>query len=152
MCLSDALRRSACSPAAQKPYRLAALENIEEQPQRLAMRAFRPGIFLDDFARFVARQVQQRPVRGKISEAKTRQAGLLRAKHLAFAAQAEVFLGYPKSVLRVAHDRDSRLGRLAEWRPVEEQAGGFGAGAPHASAQLMQLGEPEPLGLFDHPH
>src|ERR1700737_4167272 len=150
MCLSDALRRTACSPAAQKPYRLAALENIEEQPQRLAMRAFQPGIFLDDFARFVARQVQQRSMRGKISEAKTRQAGLLRAEHLAFAAQAEVFLGDAKPVLRLAHDRDPRLGRLAKRRPVEEQAGGFGTCAPDASPQLMQLGKPEPLGMLDH--
>lgn len=54
------------SPPAQKPYRFAALENIEQQSQCLAPRAFEARIFIDDLARFVARQVQQRPVRGKI--------------------------------------------------------------------------------------
>jgi hypothetical protein len=45
------------SPPAQKLYRFAALEYIEEQAQRFSSRAFKPGIFLDGFARFVARQV-----------------------------------------------------------------------------------------------
>jgi hypothetical protein len=46
------------SPPAQKPDRFAALEDIQQQPQRLSPRAFEAGIFVDDFARFVARQVQ----------------------------------------------------------------------------------------------
>ena len=107
-------------PPAQKPYRFAALENIEEQPQRLSPRAFEPGILRDDLACFVAREAQQRPMRGKISEAKTRQAGLFRAEHLAFAAQAQVFFGDAKPVLRLAHGRDPRLGALAKRHFVKE--------------------------------
>ncbi len=51
-------RLSHLSPPAQKPDRFAALEDIQQQPQRLSPRAFEAGIFVDDFARFVARQVQ----------------------------------------------------------------------------------------------
>src|SRR5664279_2298424 len=47
-------------PGPQKPDRLAALENVEEQPQRVSPCAFELGIFLDDLARFIARESQQR--------------------------------------------------------------------------------------------
>ena len=72
---------------------------IEEQPQSLAARAFEPGILGHDLARLVARQRRARsPCADKIGEAIVRQAGLLRAEHLALAAQAQIFLGDPKPV------------------------------------------------------
>jgi hypothetical protein len=41
-------RLSHLSPPAQKPDRFAALEDIQQQPQRLSPRAFEPGIFVND--------------------------------------------------------------------------------------------------------
>ena len=79
-------------PRPQKPDRFAALKNVEQQSQRFSPRAFEPGIFLDDLARFVSREGQQRPMRGQNSEAEPRQAGLFRAEHFALAAQAQMFL------------------------------------------------------------
>ena len=74
------------------------------------LRAFEPGILLDDSPRFVAREREQGSMRGKIGEAKPRQAGLPRAEHFAFAAQAQIFLGDLKTIFRLAHDRDACLG------------------------------------------
>ena len=45
---------------------------------------------------------------------------------------------------------EPRLRRLAERRAVEEQAGGALAAAPDAPAELVQLRQPEALGVLDH--
>ena len=61
------------------------------------------------------------PMHGRIGEAKSRQAGLLCAEHLAFAAQPQIFLGDPKTILRLAHDRDAGFGCLAKRRFIKQR-------------------------------
>ena len=81
---------------------------------------------------------------------KQRQARLARAQHFARAAQAQVLLGDAEAVLGFAHDREPRLGRLAERLLIEQQAGRLAAAAPDAAAQLVQLRQAEALGMLDH--
>ena len=52
--------------------------------------------------------------------------------------------------LGVAHDRKLRLGCFAERRAVEQEAGRALLAAADAAAQLMQLRQPEALGVLDH--
>ena len=89
-------------------------------------------------------------MRGQISEAKAGKARLLCAEHLALAAQPQIFLGDPKTILGLAHDRDAGFRILAERRFIKQETRRLAAAAPDASAQLMQLRKPEPLGMLDH--
>jgi hypothetical protein len=128
-----------CLPRAQKSYRFAALKNVEEKAQDLAARPLEPGILGNNSPCFIARRRKQRPMGRKIGQAESGQAGLFRAEHVALAAQPQVFLGNAKAVVRLAHDRNPRLGGLAERRAVKQQARGFVRPAPDSAAQLMQL-------------
>ena len=83
-------------------------------------------------------------------DAEAGQAALPRAEQVAFAAQPQIFLGDAEAVFGFAQDREPRLGGLAERRLVEQQAGGMAGPAADAAAQLVQLREPEALGVLDH--
>ncbi len=81
---------------------------------------------------------------------KARRAGLARAEKFAFAAQLQILLGNPEAVFRFPHDGKPRMAGFAE-RPLVEQDAGRGlVAAPDTAAQLVQLRQPEALGMFDH--
>ena len=54
-----------------------------------------------------------------------------------------------KPVRGLAHDVQPLAGQFAQWRFVEQQAGRFGGAASNPPPQLVQLGQPEPLGILD---
>ncbi len=85
-------------------------------------------------------------------DAEARHAALARAEHVAFAAQLQIFLGDAEAVVGLAQDGEPRLGGRAERRLVEQEAGRALGAAADAAAQLMQLREPEALGVLDHHH
>ena len=82
-------------------------------------------------------------------EAEAGRARLARAEHVALAAQAQILLGDAEAVLGLAQDFDPRWRRLAERPLVEQQAARAAGAAADPAAQLMQLREAEPLGVFD---
>ena len=64
----------------------------------------------------------------------------------------QIFLGDAEAVLGLAHDGEPRLGGRAERRLVEQETSRAAGAAADASAQLMQLRQPEALGVLDHHH
>src|SRR5712691_12163255 len=145
-------KRAAASARPNEADRLVALEQIEQVAQRLPARRGERRIAREDERGVVARRPDQLAVHLDARELEPGQAGLAGAEHVAFAAQPEVFLGDAEPVLALAHDGEPRLGGVAERRLVEQQAGRMLGAAPDAAAQLMELGEPEPLGVLDHHH
>ena len=73
-----------------------------------------------------------------------------RAEQLAPAAQLQVFLGDPEPVLRLAHQGKAPLAGFGQFLAAQQHAAALFRSAPHPAAQLVQLGETEPFGLFDH--
>src|SRR5207244_4043865 len=84
--------------------------------------------------RVLAGGLQQRPVHFNPRDPEARHAGLADPKHVAFAAQAQVFLGDAEAVLGLAQNLDARLGGLAERRAIEQEAGGALRATSDASA------------------
>ena len=122
---------------------------MQEKQQCVALFAFELRIDRKNVARLFMGKFQKIAVHVEPHQFETRHAGLLGAKHVALAAQMEIFLGDPEPVLRLAQDGDARLGRLPERSLVEQEAEGFFLTAPDPATQLMQLREAETLGLFD---
>src|ERR1035437_915340 len=123
--------------------RLVLAEQIKQVTQRLAARGFERGVARQDQRRVVARRAEIFAVRLDAGDVKAGQAALPRAKQVAFAAQLQVFLGDAEAVFGLAQHGEPRLGALAEWRLVEQQASRVAAPAPDAPAELLQLREPE---------
>ena len=67
----------------------------------------------------------------------------------AAAAELEVGLGDDEAVVRAAQDVQAALGGFGQRRVVEQYAGALPPAAPHATAQLVELGEPEQVGALD---
>src|SRR3954470_2375342 len=82
-------------------------------------------------------------------DAEARHAGLARTENLSLAAQPQIILGDAEAIFGLAQDFDARLGGLAEWRAVKENAGRAFAPAADATTQLMDLREPKTLGVLD---
>ena len=91
-------------------------------------------------------------VPGEIGEPQLRQSALLRAEHLAAAAQPQILLGDAEPVLGLAQDRQPPPRDVAERRLVQQQTGRGLVAAPDAAAQLVQLREAEALGVLDDHH
>ena len=79
---------------------------------------------------------------------------LARAEQLAAAAQLEVDLGELEAVGRRDERLEALLRRLGQLllRARDEQAVRLLGAAPDAAAQLVQLGEAEPVGFLDDHH
>ena len=86
-------------------------------------------------------------------EAQVGEARLARAEQLSLAADLEVALGELEPVGRRHHRLEAVAGDVGELllRPGDEQAVGLLRAAPHAAAQLVELGEAEAVGLL-HDH
>ena len=78
------------------------------------------------------------------------QAGLAGAKELARATLCEVEFSELEAVLGADHGVKAGFGGLVELGAGEQNAVAFGGAAAHASAQLVQLGKAETLGVIDH--
>ena len=85
----------------------------------------------------------------QVGDAEPRQARLRRADHVARAADGEVLLGDAEAVLGLPQEGKAALGRLAQGRLVEENAGRLGRAPPHPAAELVELCEAEGLGPLD---
>src|SRR5258707_679524 len=70
----------------------------------------------------------------------------------ALAPPPQISLGDAEAVLGIAQDREPRRRGLGERRLVEQQARRALAAAADAAAQLVQLREPESLGVLDPHH
>ena len=81
---------------------------------------------------------------------KARLAGLPGAEDFAGAAQGQVLFGDVEAVLALTDDLEPFPADLAEWGAVEQDAVALAAAAADAAAQLMELGQPQALRVFDH--
>ena len=90
---------------------------------------------------------QQRLVAGQLGDAEAADARLARADELALAAQPQVDLGEREAVV-VARERAQPRRAL---RPAQQAQRGVLAAAD-AAAQLVQLRDPEALGVLDQHH
>jgi hypothetical protein len=72
-----------------------------------------------------------------------RQTGLLRAEHVAGAAQAEIDLGDGEAVIVAADGVEALFGGLAQRRLPEQYARALFVAPAHAAAQLVQLSQAE---------
>ena len=76
-------------------------------------------------------------------------AALAGAEHFAGAPETQVLFGDPESVVGPAQDQDARPRRGAQRGGVEQQASARPVPPADAPAQLMELGQAEPLRMFD---
>ena len=77
---------------------------------------------------------------------------LARAEKFARTAQLEVFVRYFESVCRRLHDLHAPLRRVV-FGVRDEDAGGFILPTPDSPSELVELREPEALGVFyNHYH
>ena len=86
---------------------------------------------------------------GKIGQPHVGQAALARAQQFAGPAQPKILLGNPESVLGFAHDREPRLGGLAERHGIQQQAARLAGTATDAAPELVKLRQAEALGVLD---
>src|SRR6266508_871669 len=118
--------------------------------QRLSARGRKRRIARQHQRGVVVRGADQLAVRLDAGDAEARHTGLPRAENVAFPAPPEIFLGDAKAVLGLAHDVEPGLGGFTQRSLVEEEAGRMLAAAPDPPAQLMELRQPEALGMLDH--
>src|SRR5260370_11016466 len=97
-----------------QPDRVVTSEEIEQAAQRLAARRGERRVARQHELGVVARRLDQLAMQLDARHLKAWHPGLARAEHVAFAAQAQIFLGDAEAVLSLAHDRQSGLGGLAE--------------------------------------
>ena len=132
-----------------RPSAQAETSRLAEDPLDLVVE--RPRL-VDELCRRGARALEQLAVGAQPREAEVGEPGLARAEQLALAAQLEVALGELEAVGRAR--RAPPGGRRAvsvssSRRARDEQAVRLLRAAADAAAQLVQLGEPEAVGLLD---
>ena len=93
---------------------------------------------------------QQRGIAHQVGHAERGDTGLSRAQQLARSAQFEVLLGDHEAVGGLAHHVQALPRQLRKRRLVQERAARRLGAAADASAQLVQLGQAEALGVLDH--
>src|SRR5207237_4662266 len=98
--------------------------------------------------------LEQRPVETDVREAEVGRAVLAGAEELPAAAQVEVDFGELEAVGRGDERVESALRGLGQLllRAGDEQAVRLLGAPADAAAQLMELGEPEAIGLLDDHH
>lgn len=70
-------------------------------------------------------------------------------QHFAGTTKLQIFLGNHKAVVTFPQHPETRLGGKAERRLVQQHAVAGHRAAANPAPQLMQLGKPQPLGVFD---
>ena len=85
----------------------------------------------------------------EVGDAELGQAGLAGAEELAGAALLEVEFGEFEAVLRGDHGVEAGFGLLGDAVAGHEDAVALGGAAADASAELVELGEAEALGVVD---
>ena len=140
------------STRAQQSDRLVAREHIEKLPQRRATRGGEAWIAAEHEHGILPRRLEKHAVHLDAGDVEAGHAALPRAEHVAFATQFQILLGDAEAIIGLAQDRKPRLGRFAERRLVEEEAGRALGAAADAAAQLMELREAEAFGMLDHHH
>src|SRR5207302_5575994 len=103
------------------------------------------GVALDDPRRRPARGLEQRQIALQVGVAQRDAAVLARARELAHAALLQVQLGDLEAVRRLGEGAQPRR-RLED--VAEQDAVALRRAAAHAAAQLVQLRQPEPLGVL----
>ena len=71
------------------------------------------------------------------------------AQQLTAASELQVLLGDDEAVLGLPHDVEPRPGSFAKRRAVDEDAGGLARPPADATAELVELRQPEALGMLD---
>src|SRR5664280_169074 len=123
--------------------RLCAEAVAQRVAEQRVLRLAQLGIGRDDRLGPRARPLQQRRVPGQLSHVELAQARLTRPHQLALAAQLQVDLRQCKAV--------GVLGQRAQPRRsgwTHQQAAGAMLATPDPPAQLVQLGDPEALGVL----
>ena len=140
-----------CAPASRgavnRTSGLAEMLRLAEEP---VGRVGEQALVLEP-ARDLARPLEEVAVRAQPHEAEIREPRLARAEQLAFAADLEIALGELEPVGRRHHrlePLDRALGQLLP-RPRDEQAVRLLGAPADAAAQLVELREPEAVGLLD---
>ena len=95
--------------------------------------------------------LEELAVGAQAGEAEVAEAGLAGAEEPAFAAEVEVALGELEAVVRLDERLEPGGGRLGELelRARDQQAVGLLGAAADAAAELVELGEAEPVCLLD---
>ncbi len=105
---------------------------------------------LDEGEGLAPRLLEHGAVPEEIGDAELGQSGLPRAEEVAGPAQLEVDLGDLEAVIGSGHGGDPAFGVL-RGRAGEQDAVALPRAAAHPAAQLVELGEPEALGVL-HEH
>src|SRR5882757_2372138 len=121
------------------PMRRKRLQNL------LQLRVARGG--LRERERFFARHFQNFAVAQWIRNVKSQIAGLPRAEKLSRSSEEQVGFRDFKSIRRAHHRFKPRAGVFVHARRRDQNAVGFVSSAADSSAQLMQLGQTESLGV-----
>src|SRR2546426_2891996 len=100
-------------------------------------------------ARFVASQLQDRDVGQRVGDAQIRQPVLARAQDLPRPPQFQIPLRDDESIVRARHRLHPLTGGIGRQRTEQDTVGRLRA-PPYSAAQLVKLGEPEPVGILDH--
>src|SRR5262245_40785171 len=100
--LERSCRADQFSPGTEQPDRFVAREQIKKLAQRLTARRTKFRIAVEDEGGVFARRAQELAVHFEPRDAKTGQAALPRAEHIAFAAQSQIFLGDAEAVIGFA--------------------------------------------------
>ena len=74
------------------------------------------------------------------------------AFQIARTAQFQVGLGYAETIVGIAHDVDTFAGVFAQFEGGDEDAERLIGATTHTTAELVQLGQAEALGLEDDHH
>jgi hypothetical protein len=93
--------------------------------------------------------LHQRQIASKISEAKGRKTTLIAAQQFTGASQQQIFFGDTKSVVSLFEHGETATG-LGCCDVGHQDAVGLVRPASDPASELMELGEPELFGIFDH--
>jgi hypothetical protein len=92
--------------------------------------------------------LEQVRVASEVGEAQQRRPALARAEVLARAAQHEILVRDAETVRVLEDDAQARARGLRQRVLVEQDARALGRPAPDAAAQLVELRQPEALGVL----
>src|SRR5574341_682111 len=128
---------------------LAAPAREESGAERAVRGVAELGIPGDDGDGLLPRLLEDPGIAEEVGRAELRQPRLSRAEELARTPELQVHLGDLEPVAGRRHRADASLRLLGEAAAREKDAVRLPRAAPDAPAQLMELREPEPLGVLD---
>src|SRR5262249_22203347 len=120
----------------------------ENGAQGARLRAGEMRVVGEPAHRLVARGAQQPPVAQPRRHPEWRQAGLARAEEIAGTPQLEVWLGDREAISRALEYAQALEGVARHPVRHDEEAVRRRCAAPDASAELVQLGQAEALGVL----